>query len=124
MVLSTPAGERHELGILMCALLAAAKNVRCHYLGPDLPGAELATYATRVHADVVVLSVLMQDDPNGVATQFGELAQLLPEQIEIWGGGIALRQVAGGRLPPRVKFLESLSAFEREITLLEARVPR
>jgi len=123
MVLSTPAGERHELGILMCALLAAAKNVRCHYLGPDLPAAELATYATRVRADVVVLSVLMTDDLDGMAAQVGQLAQLLPEQIEIWGGGGALQR-AGGRVPERVRRLGSLPDFEREITLLEARVSR
>ncbi len=123
MVLSTPAGERHELGILMCALLAAAKNVRCHYLGPDLPAGELATYAARVHADVVVLSVLMTDDLEGMSAQVGQLAQLLPEQIEIWGGGAALQQ-AGPRLPERLRRLDSLPDFEREITLLEARIAR
>ena len=123
MVLSTPAGERHELGILMCALLAAAKNVRCHYLGPDLPAGELATYAARVRADVVVLSVLMTDDLEGMASQVGQLAQLLPEQIEIWGGGAAV-QHAGAFLPERVRRLGSLPDFEREITLLEARVSR
>jgi DNA-binding transcriptional MerR regulator len=123
MVLSTPAGERHELGILMCALLAAAKNVRCHYLGPDLPAAELATYAARVHADVVVLSVMVTEDVAGMASQVGHLAQLLPEQIEIWAGGGALKQ-AGPDLPERLRLLDSLPAFEREITLLEARVSR
>ena len=123
MVLSTPAGERHELGILMCALLAAAKNVRCHYLGPDLPAGELATYAARVRADVVVLSVLMTDDLEGMSAQVGQLAQLLPEQIEIWGGGAALQQ-AGPRLPERLRRLDSLPDFEREITLLEARIAR
>jgi len=123
MVLSTPAGERHELGILMCALLAAAKNVRCHYLGPDLPAAELATYAARVRADVVVLSVLMSDDVAGMTSQLEQLAQLLPEQIEVWAGGAAL-QHAPTRLPPRLRMLDSLPAFEREITLLEARVSR
>ena len=123
MVLSTPAGERHELGILMCALLAAAKNVRCHYLGPDLPAAELATYATRVRADVVVLSVQMTEDLDSMAAQLKQLAQVLPEQVEVWAGGGALQQAAA-RLPGRVRPLESLPAFEREITLLEARVSR
>jgi len=124
MVLSTPAGERHELGILMCALLAASRNVRCHYLGPDLPAAELATYATRVGADVVVLSVLTAEDPARTLPQFGELVQLLPERIEVWAGGAALRHARPGELPARVRLLDTLPAFEREITLLEARVSR
>lgn len=122
MVLTTPAGERHELGILMCALLAASNNVRCHYLGPDLPATDLATYAARVHADVVVLSVLMTDNHATMLEQLDELGRLLPEQTELWGGGRSLLQAGAERLPRRMKLLESLQAFEREITLLDARV--
>lgn len=122
MVLATPSGERHELGILMCALLAASKNLRCHYLGTDLPVAELATYATRVHADVVAVSVLMSEHLDHTLEQLAELAQLLPEPVELWGGGAGLRNAVRGALPARLKLLDDLSAFEREITLLEARV--
>lgn len=122
MVFATPAGERHELGILMCALLAASKNVRCHYLGVDLPAAELATYATRVHADAVALSVLMNDHLPAWIEEIGRLAQLLPEQVELWGGGSALYHADAGALPARLKLIADLHAFEREITLLDARV--
>jgi len=123
MVLSTPAGERHELGILMCALLASSHNVRCHYLGPDLPAAELATYAARVEANVVTLSVLMSENSSGFLGEIGLLAQFLPEQIELWGGGSALAAAGSERLPARLKLLPDLAAFEREITLLAARTP-
>jgi methanogenic corrinoid protein MtbC1 len=124
MVLSTPAGERHELGILMCALLAASRNARCHYLGPDLPAAELATYATRVHADVVALSVLTGSSLTTMLADIAQLAQLLPERVELWGGGNALLQADRGSLPPRLTLIADLQAFEREITLLEARLGR
>lgn len=121
MVLSTPAGERHELGILMCALLASSHNVRCHYLGPDLPAAELATYAARVDADVVTLSVLMSENSRACLRELDLLAQFLPERIELWGGGAALTEAGADRLPARLKLLSDLAAFEREITLLTAR---
>lgn len=124
MVLSTPAGERHELGILMCALLAASRNARCHYLGPDLPAAELATYATRVHADVVALSVLTGNSLPTMLAEVAQLAQLLPERVELWGGGNALLQADRSSLPPRLTLIADLQAFEREITLLEARLGR
>lgn len=124
MVLSTPAGERHELGILMCALLAASRNARCHYLGPDLPAAELATYATRVHADVVALSVLTGSSLPTMLAEVAQLAQLLPERVEFWGGGSALLQADRSSLPPRLTLIADLQAFEREITLLEARLGR
>ena len=122
MVLATPSGERHELGILMCALLAASKNVRCHYLGADLPVPEMSHYASRVGADALTVSVLMSEHLNDTLGQLGELASTLPDQIEIWGGGNAITQLAGGRLPRRIKLLDDMNAFEREIALLEARI--
>jgi len=121
MVLATPAGERHELGILMCALLAASRNVRCHYLGADMPAAELATYATRVGADVVALSALAGDGQPALLEEVAQLAQLLPEGTELWGGGGALLRAGQARLPARLKLIEDLASFEREITLLAAR---
>ncbi len=121
MVLSTPSGERHDLGILMCALLAASRNVRCHYLGPDLPVEELATYASRVSADVVALSVMNGEDIDLLLEQLHRLDQFLPERIELWGGGKALTRANPSRLPPRLKLLDDLTEFERQLGLLPAR---
>jgi DNA-binding transcriptional MerR regulator/methylmalonyl-CoA mutase cobalamin-binding subunit len=124
MVLSTPTGERHELGIMMCALLAASRNVRCHYLGVDLPAEDLATYATRVKADVIALSLITSENRASAVAELARLAELLPVQIELWAGGMALAQIASRELPARLKALGDLGAFEREITLLAARTGR
>ena len=122
MVLSTPAGERHELGILMCALLAASRNIRCHYLGADLPAEDLATYAMRVRADVLALSVVSGANGTAALDELSRLAEFLPGQVELWGGGSVLQGADSRRLPARLKVLKDLGAFEREITLLAARV--
>ena len=122
MVLSTPAGERHELGILMCALLAASRNIRCHYLGADLPAEDLVTYATRVRADVLALSVVSSTNGTASLDELARLAEFLPAQIELWGGGLVLQGADPRRLPARLKVLKDLGAFEREITLLAGRV--
>jgi DNA-binding transcriptional MerR regulator len=124
MVLATPAGERHELGILMCALLAASRNVRCHYLGADLPAEDLVTYATRVKADVLAMSVVTSENIPTALAEIARIAELLPVQIELWGGGLALGNTRGQPLPERLKALKDLGAFEREITLLAARAGR
>ena len=42
IVFATPSGERHELGLLSAAVLAAAAGARVVYLGPDLPAADAA----------------------------------------------------------------------------------
>ena len=106
----------------MCALLAASKNVRCHYLGADLPIPEMSHYASRVGADALTVSVLMSEQLNDTLDQLSELASTLPAGIEIWGGGYAITRLAGSRMPGRIKLLDDMNAFEREIALLEARV--
>ena len=118
IVFATPSGERHELGILMGALLASARNARCHYLGADLPVADLATYATRVQAQVVVLSVLMNE---ASLRQVAELAQFLPEAIELWAGGGAVERAPAEALPGRLRVLPDLASFDREVAALAVR---
>lgn len=124
MVLTTPNNERHELGILMCALLAAARNVRCHYLGADLPAIDIATYATRVQADVVALSVVMSEDSDAVLDELHQLALHAPERIELWVGGNAIGRIDPTRMPARIRRFEDLQNFEQELALLAARVTR
>jgi MerR family transcriptional regulator, light-induced transcriptional regulator len=124
MVLSTPSGERHELGILMCALLAAARNVRCHYLGTDLPVDAIATYATRVGAHVVALSIVMSEDDAAIANDLARLAQFLPEHLELWVGGAAAGRLDASALPAGLRRIDSLDGFEQEVALLSARLSR
>ena len=42
--------ERHELGLLMSAMVCASRGFRVHYLGPEMPPAEIARYATETGA--------------------------------------------------------------------------
>ena len=42
LLFATPAGERHELGTLGAAMLAASSGLGVAYLGPDLPAATLS----------------------------------------------------------------------------------
>ena len=56
LLFATPSGERHELGLLCGAVLAAAAGARVLYLGPDLPATDIVHAATASSADVVVLA--------------------------------------------------------------------
>ena len=54
LVVATPPGERHELGALMAAIIAAAEGWNVTYLGPDIPAgvwpaALVALRAARLH---------------------------------------------------------------------------
>jgi len=83
IVFATPAGERHELGLLSAAVLAAAAGYSVVYLGPDLPVADITQAAVKANAKVLVLA--------GTATgvDYSHLRKLktLADRIAVWVGG-------------------------------------
>lgn len=86
-VATTPAGERHELGALLAALIAASAGWRTAFLGADLPAEEIAGAALGAGARVVLLSVIGPADSARAAQEVMRLGRLLPENCEILLGG-------------------------------------
>jgi DNA-binding transcriptional MerR regulator/methylmalonyl-CoA mutase cobalamin-binding subunit len=118
IVFATLTEERHELGILMAALIAASRGARCHYLGPDVPAADIAIYARRVAAAVVVLSVPLRASLALANAGVAELAQSLPRPIGLWIGGSAVPQLELGPFLERITVLADFDAFERALDTL------
>lgn len=87
-VATTPPGERHELGLLMAALLATTRGWRIVYLGPDLPPAEIAAAVHRVHAELVLLSLVDAWTP-ATSAALAELLAALPRSVLVLAGGRA-----------------------------------
>jgi methanogenic corrinoid protein MtbC1 len=120
MVLGTLTGERHAIGSLLAAFLAASQGMRCIYLGADLPPVELAQAAVRSGAAVVVLS-LTNSNPS-LERQIQQLGRELPAEIEVWLGGAATRDLGEASLPERCTQLNSFDDFlERAEILRETR---
>ncbi|MBS0396269.1 MAG: MerR family transcriptional regulator [Proteobacteria bacterium] len=121
LVFATLPEERHELGILMSALLAAARGVRCQYLGPDVPPGDVAVFAERVGAAAVVLSFVRREATAAQEAQLAELLRRLPRAIGVWvgGQGAATLDLAGHG--ERVALLGDYRSLERELDALTAR---
>lgn len=84
VLFATPTGERHELGLLCAAVLAASAGCRIVYLGPDLPADEIGHAAANAGAEVVVLSMTT---PGSVTQrELKAVAQRL-HGLEVWVGG-------------------------------------
>ena len=120
IVFVTLADERHELGILMCALLAAARGVRCQYLGADVPPADAAVFADRVGASAVVLSVVRRESSAAAEAHFAEFLKRLPRSIAVWIGGQGAAAFSLAGLGERVALLGDYRALERAIDGLGA----
>jgi DNA-binding transcriptional MerR regulator len=118
IVFATLPEERHELGLLMSALIAASKGVRCHYLGPDIPAADIATYATRVGASTIVLSFVLQDPSIPTGPALADLVMRTPKNIGIWIGGRATGDLDGALSGGRVTLITNYSAFHQELNNL------
>ena len=85
MVLATPVGESHELGILAAGMLASLGGVEPVYLGPNLPAREIADAARATSAQVVALGITFLLETT--QEELKALAAAMPEGIELWVGG-------------------------------------
>ncbi len=118
MIFATLAGERHELGLLMSALIAASLGCSCYYLGPDLPAVEIGQFARRVAATAVALSVVLDSGLQRVETDLRALPAELPEQTWIRIGGSASRKLSISALPPGSTVIAEEAELEHRLTLL------
>ncbi|MBN1299933.1 MAG: MerR family transcriptional regulator [Melioribacteraceae bacterium] len=65
LVVSTPNGQKHEIGALLGAVVGASEGWKPVYLGPDLPAEEIAFAAQKLNAKAIMLNVVYpEDDPR------------------------------------------------------------
>lgn len=84
---TTLAGERHELGALMAAAIAADLGCDVTYPGADLPSPALAAAARKARAEFVALSLLDGSAPRLAQRELSALRDLLPARARIVVGG-------------------------------------
>lgn len=89
MVVTTPSGQRHEIGALAVALSGAHCGWNVTYLGPDLPAEEIAAMALRTNASLVALSLVYPSDDPLLPDELHRLKHLLPRQVPVIAGGNA-----------------------------------
>lgn len=120
LLFATLPGERHELGLLLTAMMCASRGFKVHYLGPDLPPAEIGRYAREVGAVVVALSVVLQESLPDVAAQLEELSVQLPDGVPVWLGGCAAQLLSHQLLPARCIVVADTAELEQRLELLPA----
>ena len=120
VVFATLPGERHEFGLLMSAMVCASRGFKVHYLGTDLPPAEIARFARESGAVGVALSVVLQDRLADVPAQLGELASGLPESAQVWLGGNGARSLPRDQLPANCVVLQDGVELEQRLEMLAA----
>ena len=83
----TPSGQRHEFGALLAGVVAAYEGWRVRFMGPDLPGSEIARAADKLGARMVALSAVHPRlDAMGVQEVL-EIRRRLPLGVKVVIGG-------------------------------------
>jgi methanogenic corrinoid protein MtbC1 len=87
LLLTTPAGERHDIALnMVCASLTQA-GARCVNLGASLPLPNLLAAARAFRADIVGVSISSVNAGRLARRFVAELRAGLPTDVEVWVGG-------------------------------------
>lgn len=123
ILLAGPAGERHEFGLLMVAVLAADRGLGTYVLGVDVPAADIADTARKLRVGAVGLSLVAEGNRVASARALVDLEAGLPEGIEIWVGGGDAHNVLAMVPPGRAQLVQSIDQLDRHLGRFRAGPP-
>ncbi len=122
IVIGTPAGQSHELGALMAALVAESAGWRVVYLGVDLPADEIAAATRQGEARAVALSVVYPPDDPRLPHDLRRLRRLLPGGLALFAGGDAAAAYAGVLREVDARLVESITELREALDALRRQV--
>ena len=91
LIVTTPAGQTHELGALIVAATAVTEGWRVTYPGPNLPAEEIAAAIEALGAQAIALSIVYPPDDPHLASELQLLRRSLPAEVVMIIGGRSAR---------------------------------
>ena len=120
LLFATLAGERHEMGTLGAAMLAASSGLGVAYLGPNLPAREIVDSVRPAGAQVLVLGLTTASAGKAKERELRTIVRDLPKEVELWVGGRgAVRHTA--LISPRGLVLRDYNAYHQELLRIGGR---
>lgn len=89
LVVTTPAGQLHEIGALIAAVTAATEGWRILYLGANLPADDIAGAVRQTGARALALSVVHPTDDPRLEQELAAIRRVLGNDVPIFVGGHA-----------------------------------
>ena len=120
LLFATPTGERHEIGTLGAAMLAASSGLGVAYLGPDLPAGEIVASVKPTAARIVVLGLTTASAAKARERELRAIVRDLPRDVELWVGGRGAERHAA-IISPRGLVLSDYHAYQQELVRLGGR---
>lgn len=107
VLISTPEGELHEIGILGASLLCVHYGIRFIYLGVNMPADALAETANALHSNAILLGLTRGRElalNRNFDDYLSDLQRLVVNKTDIWIGG-------------NIKFLNRAEAEKKNVAL-------
>jgi MerR family transcriptional regulator, light-induced transcriptional regulator len=120
LLFATPSGERHEIGTLGAAMLAAISGLGVAYLGPDLPAREIVGSMKPAGAHVLVLGLTTSSAGKKKERELRTIVRDLPHDFELWAGGRGAERHAA-LISPRGLILGDYQVYQQELVRLGGR---
>ena len=118
LVVSTPSGQRHELGALIAAGVAEEYGWDVVYLGPDLPAEEIAAAVRHFEPKAVALSVIYKNGDLQVQEELRKLTSYIEPDVPVLVGGRAVAVLGPLLEDIGVKCVVDLAQFQDELASL------
>src|SRR4051812_40395008 len=120
LLFATIAGERHEIGTLGAAMLAASSGLGVAYLGPDLPAREIVESVRPAGAQVLVLGLTATSARKAMERELRTIVRDLPREVAVWAGGRGAGRYAA-LISPRGLVLRDYNEYQHELVRLGGR---
>ena len=120
LLFATPSGERHEVGTLAAAMLAASAGLGVSYLGADLPAREIVDSVEPAGARVLVLGLTAATADTVCERELRTIVRTLPPDIELWTGGRGATRHAS-IIQPRGLVLPDYTTYQQQLVRIGGR---
>lgn len=120
LLVTTPAGQLHEMGAAIAAGLARKAGWNVIYLGASLPAEEIVSAAVKNQIRALALSIIYPGDDPELPGQLRRLRRLLPEAIPILVGGQAAEAYGETLREIGAHLLVGLEAFPKMLEALRS----
>jgi DNA-binding transcriptional MerR regulator/methylmalonyl-CoA mutase cobalamin-binding subunit len=121
LLFATISGDRHEIGTLGAAMLAASSGLGVAYLGPDLPARDIVDSVKHAGAQILVLGLTTALAAKAKQTELRTIARGLPKDVELWLGGPAAARHAE-IIGTRGLVIPDYDAYQKELVRIGGRV--
>jgi DNA-binding transcriptional MerR regulator/methylmalonyl-CoA mutase cobalamin-binding subunit len=120
LLFATPSGDRHEIGTLGAAMLAAGSGLGVVYLGSDLPARDIVESLKPAGAQVLVLGLTTASAGKAKERELRAIVRELPQDVELWAGGRGAERHASIIMPRGLVFGD-YTAYQQELVRIGGR---